>query len=340
MKLKERWKGLLGGLAAGCAVAAVLRHREEKFDWNGKVVLITGGSRGLGLALARGFAGRGCRLMLCARDEGELRAAASSLESSGAEVSWHPCDVSELHQVEDLVNATLKRYQRVDVLVNNAGVIQVGPYSSMTLNDFEQAMKVIFWGTVYPTLAVLPHMRERRSGRVVNITSIGGKVSVPHLLPYCCAKFAAVAFSEGLRAELCRTGVKTVTIAPGLMRTGSFLNARFNGDDEREAAWFSVAASLPFLSMSAERAVRQILRATQRGTAEKILGKQAGLLSLFHGVLPGLAADVTGIAGSALPDGQGCQNRSMRPYVQHNKLLRALTVLGQRAARTYLQQTA
>lgn len=161
-----------------------------------------------------------------------------------------------------------------------------------------------------------PHMAERGAGRIVNITSIGGKVSVPHLLPYCCAKFAAVAFSEGLRAELYGSGIKTVAIA------------------------LSVSASLPGLSIGAERAVRQIVSATKRGRAEKVLSTQAGLLALFHGVFPGLTADALGIAAQALPHGRGYQSRSMEPYVQRNKLLRSMTILGQRAARRYLQKVA
>jgi len=153
-------------------------------------------------------------------------------------------------------------------------------------------MNVIYWGTVHTTLAVLPHMLGRGAGRIVNVTSIGGRVSVPHLLPYSCAKFAAVAFSEGLRSELSGTGVKTITIAPGLMRTGSFLNAKFKGDDESEASWFAAAASLPGISMSAQRAVNQIIAATERGAAERTLSVPAQVLGLAHGLCPGWTADI------------------------------------------------
>ena len=122
----------------------------------------------------------------------------------------------------------------IDVLVNNAGIITVGPFLEMDVEDFDQAMKVMFWGPLYTTLAVLPAMRARKQGSIVNITSIGGKVSVPHLLPYCCAKFAAVALSEGLRTELMPDGIRVTTIAPGLLRTGSHLNARFKGKQADE----------------------------------------------------------------------------------------------------------
>jgi NADP-dependent 3-hydroxy acid dehydrogenase YdfG len=110
--------------------------------------------------------------------------------------------VTDQEQVRSLVNQATQRFGHVDIVVNNAGIIQVGPMSATTVEDFANALDVMFWGTLYPTLAVLSQMRARRSGHVVNITSIGGMVSVPHLLPYSCARFAAVGLSEALRAEL------------------------------------------------------------------------------------------------------------------------------------------
>ena len=147
-----------------------------------------------------------------------------------------------------------QRFGRVDIVVNNAGIIQVGPMPTTTVEDFATALDVMFWGVLYPTLAVLPQMRARRNGRVVNITSIGGMVSVPHLLPYTCARFAAVGLSEGLRAELGQEGIHVTTVVPGLMCTGSYLQARFQGQPEREFTWFALGATLPLISISAEPA--------------------------------------------------------------------------------------
>ena len=248
-----------------------------------QVVLITGGSRGLGLALAREFAQEGCRLVLAARDAQELAHARQDLMQRGAEVLTVPCDVTDQEQVRSVVDQATQRFGRVDIVVNNAGIIQVGPMSTTTVEDFAKALDVMFWGTLYPTLAVLPQMRARRSGRIVNITSIGGMVSVPHLLPYICAKFAAVGLSEGLRAELGQEGIHVTTVVPGLMRTGSYVQARFQGQQEREFTWFALGSTLPLISMSAERAARQIVRATQRGTAECILSLPANVLGRVHG---------------------------------------------------------
>ena len=282
-----------------------LLQRWRQANLSGQVVLITGGSRGLGLALARAFAREGCRLVLCARDEQELDWAREDIAKQGAAVLPIVCDVADREQVDHAVEEATRHFGRVDILVNNAGQIQVGPMPTATVQDFEDALGVMFWGALYPTLAVLPQMRARRSGRIVNITSIGGKVSIPHLLPYTCAKFAAVGLSEGLRAELGREGISVTTIVPGLMRTGSHLNAVFRGQPEQEFTWFSLGASLPLVSMDAERAAQQIVRATQRGEAERILSLPANLLERFHGLFPGTTSNVLRVVNRLLPPSTG-----------------------------------
>jgi NAD(P)-dependent dehydrogenase (short-subunit alcohol dehydrogenase family) len=329
--------GVAAGVGAAVAAQAFLRRDDDSL--RGQVVLITGGSRGLGLALAREFARRGCRIAICARRADELDAAKRDLEHRGAEVLTIECDVGDQQQVEQMAARAVTHYGRVDILVNNAGEIRVGPVESMEIADFERAMQVMFWGTVYPTIALLPQFTERKSGRIVNITSIGGKVAVPHLLPYTCAKFAAVGFSEGLHEELRERGVKVVTIAPGLMRTGSYLNADFKGDSEKESAWFGVAASAPGLSMSGERAARQIVDAARRGTSEKILSTPANLLALSHGLAPGLTSDILGLVNRfVLPEGGGlASRRGYETRSLHTPLVAGLTTLGRLAARRFLQ---
>lgn len=334
-------KTLLAGSAAVAAgISIALRRPVRKIHLRDKVVLITGGSHGLGLALAREFADRGSRLALCARHPEELEMARRDLAPYGVPVLTVTCDVSDRDQVERMIASVYDRFGQIDVLVNNAGVIQVGPIENMTLNDFELPMDVMFWGTVHTTLAALPHMRQRGQGRIVNITSIGGKVSVPHLVPYSCAKFAATAFSEGLRSELNGTGIKVVTIAPGLMRTGSYLNAIFKNNKESEVAWFSASASLPVISMSADRAARSIVSAAENGTAERILSAPANLLALFHGVFPGLAADTLGLINRILPRADCAVKPDAAREALRTPWLRALTTLGRKAAERYLQPAA
>ena len=314
-------KGLLAAAGVGLGIAgreALLRRQEA--DLRDQAALVTGGSRGLGYLLARELGRQGCRLAICARDAEELDRARADLSAQGFDVFAAPCDVGDGDQVERLVAQATEHFGRVDVLVNNAGIIQAGPVDSMTVEDFREAMDVMFWGVLYPTLAVLPQMRARRSGRIVNVTSIGGKVAVPHLVPYDCAKFAAVALSEGLRAELAREGITVTTIAPGLMRTGSMLNAIFKGPKQTEFAAFSVLGSLPFISMDAERAARQIVQATKRGESERVLTLPANLAARFHGLFPGTTADILSVVNRVLPQSDGAGKDRARGMELHEQV--------------------
>jgi NAD(P)-dependent dehydrogenase (short-subunit alcohol dehydrogenase family) len=329
---------MLVGTAAVIA-GIVAARRRATIDLKGKVVLITGGSRGLGLALARGFARGGCDLALCARDPDELRRAQEDLAHFPVRVMTRVCDVSSRTDVDALVEDVLGAYGRIDILVNNAGLIKVGPFDTMTVEDIEEAMGVMFWGPVYTTFAVLPHMRSR-GGRIVNITSVGAKMSVPHLVPYSCAKFAAAAFSEGLRSELQGSGVKVVTIAPGLMRTGSHLHATFKGAERGEAGWFSAAASLPGISMGAQRAAEQIIAATRTGRSERILTTQANLAARFHGLFPGITAEILGLVNRLLPHGSQRVEEGWESRTLQRPLMRAVTTLGRKAAVDLLQPGA
>jgi len=198
--------------------------------------------------------------------------------------------------------ATLgERLGHIDILANCASIIQVGPLKSMTAEDFEQAMAVNFFGYLYPTLALLPSMRERRNGTIVNIGSIGGVVAVPHLLPYTCAKFAVSGLSEGLRAELRNNDVNVLEIVPGLMRTGSPVNAEFKGAEEREWDWFSLSDSLPMLSVDAERAARRIVSAIANGERRVTLGLPAKAIQAAHRLSPALVRQMLTVTNAILP---------------------------------------
>jgi short-subunit dehydrogenase len=331
----------LAGVGLGLAGWKIYQRVRSGESLAGRVVLITGASRGLGLALAQEFAMQGARLVICARDARELERARARLAAMGADVLAVTCDVSVKDDVDALINQATARFGQIDVLVNNAGIIQVGPLETQTLTDFQEAMDVMFWGTVYPTLAVLPQMKQRGSGHIANITSIGGKVSMPHLLPYSCAKFAALGFSEGLRAELSRHGIKVTTVAPGLMRTGSHLNAYFKGKNEDEFSWFSLSATLPVSAMSAQRAARRIVAAIRRGQAELVLTPQAKALALVHGVAPGTTADFLGLVNRVLPRGEGRGRERRLGRESETRLTRSLlTALGRKAARELNQESA
>ena len=270
-------------------------------DLRGKRAVVTGGSRGLGFALARELRAQGARVAICARGEQQLLTAQAKL---GDDVVAIPCDVTDRAQVD----AFLDEVGPVDILVNNAGVIAVGPWQTQTVDDYRELLDIHFFGVVHTTLAVLPSMVERGEGRIANVTSIGGKVSVPWLLPYTASKFAAVGFSEGLRAELAGTGVKVTTVVPGLMRTGSFLAAWFKGDRASlEYGLFAPLSGTPATTVSAERAARRIVGAVRRGDAEVTLGLHALLAARTSGVAPAVVQTVLGLVARALPEVHGTQ---------------------------------
>jgi hypothetical protein len=148
---------------------------------------------------------------------------------------------------------------------------------------------------------IIPHMTARRQGRIVNIASIGGKVAVPHLLPYAASKFALVGLSEGMRAEVLKNGIYVTTVCPGLMRTGSHLNAYFKGQHKKEYALFAIANASPLLSTRSEMAARQIIEACRYGQAEIIITPQARLLRLANSLFPNLMADSLGLINQVLP---------------------------------------
>jgi NAD(P)-dependent dehydrogenase (short-subunit alcohol dehydrogenase family) len=337
----------LGMVAAGTALAlgAAAREaqaREREADLRGAVALVTGGSRGLGLALSRELVRQGCRLAICARDESELEAARAELAQSGAEVLAIPCDVADPSQVAAMVEAITSHYGRIDFLINNAGIIVVAPVETITRADFERVMAVNFWGVLNPTLEVLPGMRTRRAGRIVNITSIGGKISVPHLLPYSCAKFAAVGFSEGLRAELAGTGISVTTVVPGLMRTGSHLNAEFGGEQGAEYRWFALGASAPYpVAVDADRAARLIVRSAKRGQAECTYPLSAVVAARVSGLLPGATTNALGVVDQFLPrpprQAAGTRPGAAVEADSESVVLRAATILGRAAAEEYNQ---
>ncbi|CAN5724916.1 SDR family oxidoreductase [soil metagenome] len=294
---------LLGAAAGAAAVIAgsqALRRRHA-IDFAGRVVVITGGSRGLGLVMARHLAAEGARLCLLARNETELARARAELLDAGGEVMTIRCDIRRRADIRAAVDQIFDRWPAVDVLINNAGVIQVGPLEHMTTEDFENSLATHFWGPLHMMYEIVPSMRRRGFGRIVNISSIGGRLAVPHLAPYCAGKFALAGLSDAVRSELDQHGIRVTTVAPGLMRTGSPVQADMKGQHEAEYAWFAISSSLPALTISADRAARQILDACRHGDPELTITIQARLAVMANHVAPGVMARVLMIVNRLLP---------------------------------------
>jgi NAD(P)-dependent dehydrogenase (short-subunit alcohol dehydrogenase family) len=302
------------GAGLGAAwLATRLSRARLRISFEDRVVVVTGGSRGLGLVLARMLVDEGAHVVLLARDSGELARAKAELDARGrGSVAIYRCDVRRRAEVRATIAAILETVRRVDVLINNAGVIQVGPLENMVEDDFENAMATHFWGPLHTILELLPTMRHRGFGRIVNISSIGGKVAVPHLAPYCASKFALVGLSDALRAELDRYGVRVTTVAPGLMRTGSPVNADFKGQHDDEFAWFKVASSVPGVTIAAERAAARILDACRYGDPALTITPQAALLAAANAVAPAAVARAMMAVSRILPGPGGASGNQVK----------------------------
>jgi short-subunit dehydrogenase len=308
--------------------------------FEGASAVVTGASRGLGLAIAQRLAERGARLVICGRDGETLNKAAWRLRDTGAEVHAVRSDVTEDGAAQKLVAEAAHLYGGLDLLVNNAGIIQVGPFSSMREEDFRQAMEVMYFAPLRITLAALPLLRERGQGTIVNVTSLGGRLAAPHLLPYDGAKFALTGLSEGLRAELVGEGVSVTTVVPGLMRTGSHLGAQFRGRQSREYAWFAAASSLPLLSTDADHAARAVVRAAEHRRPEIILGGAAQIVVRLHGLAPATTTRAASFAARVLdratgrhPAGESTRSGADAARATDSRLLGVLTAFNDRAAR-------
>lgn len=262
---------ILLGLACAYGVYKVIEsfvHHARGFELPGKVAIVSGGSRGLGLVIARQLVMQGVKVAIWARTKEDVDAATEELRQLGGDVVGFACDIRDEQQVRECVNSVLAHWGQIDLLFNVAGIMQVGPLDAMTREDFLDAMDINCWGALNTTLAVLPSMRARQWGRIVNVASIGGKRAVPHMIPYDTSKFALVGLSTGLRTEFAKDGILVTTACPSLMRTGSPRNATFKGQHREEYAWFSIGGSLPIVSLSAEEAASQIIQACQNGSGE------------------------------------------------------------------------
>ncbi|MGA8939848.1 MAG: SDR family NAD(P)-dependent oxidoreductase [Acidobacteriaceae bacterium] len=296
-------------VATGAAVLVVRAVRNRKHspitpnpDAPRPVIVITGGSRGLGLAIATRFAQNPVRLVLASRNIEELQQAQADLLTQFPHL--HPedfhlvaADLSKPEECQRLITETIARYNRIDVLINNAGIIDVGPIESQTIENFERTMQVNFFAALYTTWAALPHMRQqarltsqtpavRVGPSIVNIASIGGKIAIPHMLPYSAAKFALVGFSEGLHAELRHKGIRVTTVCPGLMRTGGEAHANFIGNAEAERRWFHLAAKTPIVAVTAKHAANRIHHAVACGRSEITISPQAFLAARLANLCP------------------------------------------------------
>ncbi|MDF5717359.1 MAG: SDR family NAD(P)-dependent oxidoreductase [Rhizonema sp. NSF051] len=198
-------------------------------------VLITGGSHGIGKATALLFARKGYDLVLATRHIESLESVAQEVQNLGhIAPQIVPCDLRDPLQVDTLVQKALEHHGHIDVLVNNAGIFAEGPVEQFSLSDWHQVIDLNLWGYIHTINALLPHFLQRKTGTIVNVSSIGGKVPTPYLVPYCTSKFAVTGLTEAMHAELKPKGVHVCGIYPNLIKSNFLERAIFRGKDEQD----------------------------------------------------------------------------------------------------------
>jgi len=289
-------------LLASAALIFLWSRRSRPTAWRGRVAIVTGGARGLGFALARELAEAGAVVWLVSRSPDQLARAVRRLRAGGGRVHAFAADITQPAAARTHVDAVTAQHGRLDVLVNNAGVITAMPFENATDADFERSLATHFWGPLHLTRAALPWLRRAGPGHVINVSSVGGRVGVPHLAPYCAGKFALTGLSQVLRAELAAADVHVTLATPGLMRTGSVRHVRVRGHHQAEARWFAALSATSLTSKNATAAAREILAAARRGRAAVTPGWQAQALLAANAALPELTARLmAAVSGHILP---------------------------------------
>jgi NAD(P)-dependent dehydrogenase (short-subunit alcohol dehydrogenase family) len=312
------WLGAGALLVGGWITARVVRTAQ--YTLRDKVAMISGGSRGLGLVLARHICEQGGNVALLARDAEELARAKADITGRNGRLLTVECDLLDRNQIQAAVRKVIDHFDKIDILINNAGIIEVGPLDHMSREDYDRAMKLHFWAPYELISQIVPEMRLWGGGRIVNISSIGGKVAMPHLAPYSASKFALTGFSDALRTELARDNIQVTTVTPGLLRTGSHVNAKFKGNHDAEFAWFSASAGAPLISMDADRAARKIIAAFRRGQPSLTLTFAARGAIAGNALFPNLTGYAMKIVNRFLPDKANENGEQSRPGSELSRL--------------------
>ena len=252
-------------------------------------VLITGASQGIGKATALLFANKGYDLVLAARQSDRLEAAGEEIKNLGRQALTVPTDVRDPQQVKTLVDKALERYGAIDVLINNAGIYASGSIENFSLDDWHQLIDLNLWGYIHTINALLPHMIERGTGTIVNLSSIGGKVPVPYLAPYNTTKFAVTGLTEAMHSELKAKGIHVCGIYPNLINSNFMERALFRGKDAEDAGarrkQLEQVLSVPVVEKP-EDVAKAVWEGVKHQRAEVMVGS-ANMSQAVYNLIPG-----------------------------------------------------
>jgi hypothetical protein len=252
-------------------------------DLRDRVAVVTGASSGIGAQLARDLAAGGAHVALLARRLDRLETLAEELGRTGVTALPMACDVADKASVDATMAAVLAKLGHVDVLVNNAGYATHGLFKDHDVADMERMVRTNVLGILYTVKAVLPAMRARRQGWIVNLSSVAGKLGQPDEAVYSATKFAVAGFSEGLSYELAPLGIHVMTVYPALVRTEMFTDAVLARMPERAKRTFCEAPEF----------TRAVLRALARGQFEVTVPAYVNIAYVIRVLFPGLHRRMT-----------------------------------------------
>lgn len=313
------WAAAGAGLLVG---SRLVTRTLTRYKLRKKVVLITGGSRGLGLVLARQLAMKGARLAICARSADELVRAQQELESMNVQVLALTVDLTDRMEVKTMVHDIIAHYGQLDVVINNAGMIQIGPQEVMEVEDYEETMDINYKTALYTSLAAIPHFKAAQEGRIVNIASLAGKIAMPHLLPYSVSKYALVGLSEGMHNELKKHNILVTTVIPALIQTGSSGHIKVKGDHEAEYAWFKLSGNSPWFSQKVGQAAKKIIQGIEHNKSQVVLSPLGRLVTIFKEVAPGMMHSILATANRLLPAPVAGGEKTKNGYESESDLTR------------------
>jgi NADP-dependent 3-hydroxy acid dehydrogenase YdfG len=245
----------------------------ERQPFQDKIAIVTGASSGIGQATALALARRGAHVALASRRETRLEQVAKQVEALGRQAVIIPTDVTQRAQVDKMVEAVIRRWGRVDILISNAGEYVRASIDLLTIEKIQYALAVNFYGSVYAILSVLPHMQAQKSGHIVVVTSMDGKKGLPPDAPYVSAKFALTGFAEVLRQELNGSGVHVTNVLPGRVDTAMIEGLKFQ--------WISK-------KIQPQAVAEAIVKAILKRQPEVIIPFQARLLHYVNVFSPAL----------------------------------------------------
>jgi short-subunit dehydrogenase len=251
------------------------------------VAVITGAAGDIGQALALRLAREGVHLALADVDEAGLMKVERDLAGTGVEVSTHVVDVGDGERVEDLASEVMRRYGRVNILINNAGVALLGEVGEVSIADLEWLMRINFWGTVYGVKHFLPLLRQQPElAHIVNLSSIFGIIAPPGQAAYASSKFAVRGFTEALRHELAGTAIQVSTVHPGGIKTGIARRARLGAEADPSIRETETARFERLATTTPEQAADRIVSGMLRGQTRILIGPDAHLLDLIQRLMP------------------------------------------------------